>query len=255
MSTSVRNSSEGRTGASPRRRARHREAEFDSLERLWDKKKDQLRREFNVYGRPPGNGDVQDRVAGEDVKTGLARAFRATGDPVFADAIAALRSYGLDAAKPGKSLKAAGRAVFGDETRGYLENMKYLIDQEKHSVKRAAQNVSAYYFVNGLSFETVVKDLETKYSRWAKSSFPPQEIHDVGDLGYSVWVRPKSKTRIYFPARRELVPADGALVPFTSYWRHRFHDGSIEISLPEVAVQTLSENRPEISDGELISAG
>ncbi len=209
MSTSVRNSSEGRTGASlRRRRARKREDEFDSLENLWDDiKKDQRRREikeFNVYGSLPGNGDVQGRdVVGEDVKTGLARAFRATGDPIFADAIAALRSYGLDAAKPGKSHKSARRAVFGDETRGYLENMKYLIDQEKHSVKRAAQNVAAYYFVNGLSFETVVKDLEAQYSRWAKSSFPPQEINDVGDLGYSVWVRPKSKTLYLFscPAR------------------------------------------------------
>jgi hypothetical protein len=234
MSTSVRNSSEGRTGASPRRRGRKREDEFNSLEELWDIKKDQHKREikeFNVYVRPPGNGDVQDLdVVGKDVKTWLARASRATGDPVFADAIAALRSYGLDAGKPGKSQKAARRAVFGDETRVYLENMKYLIDQEKHSVKRAAQNVAAYYFVNGRSFESVVKDLETQYSRWAKSSFPPQESHDVGDLGYSVWVRPKSKTRIYFPGRRELVPAGGALVPFTAYWRRRFHDGSIEIS-------------------------
>ena len=121
----------------------------------------------------------------------------------------------------------------------YLESMKWLHDRwricrgrrrREYSIKRAAQKIAAEDFVDGISFETVAKDLETRYAEWKKKDFPQEKISDLGNARRQVWVTPKSNSLIPFPGRRETVPANGALVTYTSYWRMLFDEGSITIS-------------------------
>jgi hypothetical protein len=273
-----------------RQREKPRAGAAEELERVWGEKRDARLRElkhwfgkavkdFDVYGRPLADGDVSESdVAGEDVALGLQRAVAATGDPVFADALAALKSYGLAGGKPKGSHTAARKAVFGDHDRGYLKHMKWLIDNnvkatrvvrrikerealskvkeedrttwsrehrlddktaieiieaercQETSVREAAECVASEFFVPGKSFKTVVNALRERFSEWERSGFADDQNIEHGDVGYLVKVRPVEGCRVLFPGRRGPLPAGGAVVQFTGYWRGRFADGSIEIS-------------------------
>lgn len=224
-------------------RERPRDDEFQEMKSKWEKRKREhaLNLEslygkkiegFDLYGAPLVKGGVSERdVPGEDVRLGLERAAAATGDPIFVDALAALKSYGLSGGKPRASYKAARSETRGDLFHGYLENMKWFIDHRRHSVRKAAEYAASHYFVNGDSFETVVSDLRERFAVWKKEGFPQKTSYaDGGDLGYWVRVRPCPGRRVTMPNTREAIPEEGVAVPFTQLWRRLFNDGAVSIS-------------------------
>ena len=192
---------------------------------------------IDAYGKPLGYGEVSSEdVVWSDVAVGLQRAANATGDPAFTDALAALKAYGLDGGSPKRSYNKVRSAVFGDDDRGYLENMKHLLEYEARnysSITAAAEGIASSYFYDADSFDAAVQRLRKLYAAWQREGFPDQPLDwHQGDLGYAVVVRPVEHVRVPLPATRVtgFLEDGGRKVPYTNYWRHRFRDGDVWLS-------------------------
>jgi hypothetical protein len=231
-----------KTRRGPRPRPKPREDEAGQLRKAWETQKAARDAElqhrygkrvdmFDAFGNALAEGEVAEKIIeGSDVALGLMQAFQTTGDPLFADALAALKSYGLAAGKPKASHKKVGLEAFGNVRQGYLNQMRWEIDNRGASERQAAERVCAKFFVTGGSFKTVVKDLSECFAAWSAIGFAVDLNHNHGDVGYLVKVRPVEGCLVSFPGRREKIPPEGVTVRFNAYWRRRFADGSIEIS-------------------------
>lgn len=238
-----------RIGARPR--AKLRQTQAHELEEKWRAKKAERWKEmqalyrkkvkrFDIYGKPLESGAPPEKdVSGHDVCLGLERAYTATGDPLFADAISALQAYGLHQGKPRKSYSDARIECWGDDGHRLLESMRWLIDNprlidnRRYSIRAAAERVAAENpSLEHNTFDAQVGELRARYSTWKRSGFALQPNRDRGNVGYCVHVRPALGRRVHFPASREVLPDEGAIVPFTAYWRRRFADGDVEIFRP-----------------------
>lgn len=206
------------------------------------------------------HGDAREFVDGRTLEKGLRFALEATGDPVFADAAAALASYGLTAAgSPRERLLALAAAIFSGDLRGHLIQMRFLLDRSARiraavetssrghglpsppqnvgalifSVRAAAAQIAAEFNVGiadpRASFASVVDNLIAEYGAWREAGFPePAPDPMLGDLGYRVHVAPAQGVTVLNPdADFAPLPATGAAVRWRLYWRHLFAEGSI----------------------------
>lgn len=214
--------------------ARTREAERHKQE--WSRKRsEQSARLREKYGPSfAGFDDVGDPILtkqdvprsmrGPEFVRALERALAATGDPVFDDALRAVRSYGLDKGGHGK----VRRQIWGDMERGALVQMQYFVERRGMSVPSAAEQVTAEGGLAGSSFEAVVQDLSKAFRAWRKSGYPDEEIgFEAGDLGYKVEISGIEDSA--FGALTSSLPAKGREQPSTLYWRRRFRDGSVAL--------------------------
>jgi hypothetical protein len=226
------------------RRASPREDARAKRERKWEATKRQRMstlkeiygqgfEDHNSYGEPILQGsDLIRDINSDEIILGLERASNATGDPIFLDALRALRAHGLGAGQPRRSFARAEEANYGRRWAGYLENMRFFCERRRprSSIPDAAEKVAAYYFVDGKSFSAVTKKLCEEYRSWERDGFPPLDTDsDPGDLGYCVLALPRPGVCVPIPNSRKCLPAEGAVVSYTSYWRRRFHDGDVSL--------------------------
>jgi hypothetical protein len=221
-----------------------RRAERARHEQIWNAKKKCYQKELeNKYGsgvkkidifeNPLRKGDVVGpHIPWENVALGLEQALKATGDSAFSDAIEALKSYGFDKGVWKQKFETVRNLVFGEVGFAYLGHMKWLLDRGRSpSIRAAAEDVAANYFVNGCNFETVTHDLRSQYSAWKNAGFPlePAAVAtDLGDLGYQVHVRPRPGLTVPDGKGGHLTE-EGATVPYTRRWRFLYYEGSVEI--------------------------
>lgn len=184
------------------------------------------------YGSLLSPGETPpDDIRGEDVAVGLECALKATGDPIFADALAVLRDYRLADGKPRASYEAARNRAFGDPDLGYLVQMRWFIEHKSASVRAAADDVAAKFCPLGEAFEATTRRLRDAYAEWSKAGFPEETIRDDGDAGYFVLAKPLDGALIPNPFDgMKPLPEEGVVVRFTAFWRCRFEEGSISIS-------------------------
>ena len=190
-------------------------------------------------------------VDGPTVVTALHHALAVTGDPIFRDAILAIKSYDLDKASPKKRLAAADENVQGDNAHAYLVQMRFLeergtapLNEEAlprlertnkirrySSVQHAASRVAAEFQVPGHSFDAVVGDLRKAFVSWKRRNYPPAAGEtNPGDVGRSIFVKPIGDLKIPLPDRPGVIlPGSGLPVRDTLYWRRIFAEGSVEM--------------------------
>ena len=71
-----------------------------------------------------------------DVLQALERAAAATGDPVFDDALRALRAYGFNSGGIERTAKLAERDIFGNFNIEYLRQMRWLLERSEKVERR-----------------------------------------------------------------------------------------------------------------------
>ena len=214
--------------------ARSRETEGHKQEWL-RKRSEQNARLRELYGSSFGGFDdvgdpiinstqVPRSMRGPEFVRALERALAATGDPVFDDALRAIRAYGLDKGGHGRVY----RQIWGSMERGALVQMQFFVERTGMSVPSAAEKVTAEAGLAGSSFEAITQDLSKAFRAWRKSGYPDEEIaFEAGDLGYKVEISVIEEDA--FKAISSQLPTKGRHQPYTLYWRRIFRDGSVSL--------------------------
>jgi len=147
----------------------------ETLNRQYERKKGRLNR---ISTRKPRG------VRGPEFVLALERAFQATGDPIFADALRAARQYGLDQ-KFERSAKRLQVEMFGDPLDGYLAQVAFLVERGKLekrgdrrwrrrlSIREACKYVVAETGLPAASFEAAVDRLRKQYLAHPRSDNSP----------------------------------------------------------------------------------
>jgi len=179
-----------------------------------------------------------------DVLRALERAAAATGDPVFDDALRALRAYGFDSGGIERAAKRAERDLFYSMEIEYLRQIKWLLERPEKdkrtrrasSVLEAAECVAAESFVRGPSFDSVVERLRKSYAQWQREGYPSGFTTTLtGDLQYKMLVKPVSEQSVPLMPDTSMLPAEGLEQQATAWWRRLFREGA-------VTLQFLSES-------------
>ncbi len=157
----------------------------------------------------------------------LEHMFGSTGDPIFADALAAVTSYGFEKHGLKRGGDRAEALTFGDLDEGYLAQIRFMVERRGWTVPVATQEVVARFRVPGQSFDTVTHELARRYRAWVAAGFPSPNIDDVGDLGYSWLVFPINDETLNLG--RIVIPPEGLTVKATGFWRRLLRDGSIRV--------------------------
>ena len=214
--------------------ARLRETEQNKQEWLRKRKErsSQLREQFGASFK--GFDDVGDPITannqrarsmrGPEFVRALERALSATGDPVFDDALRAVRAYGLDKGGHGK----ISRQIWGDMESGDFGQIRFLVERRGMSVPPAVERVVAELGLHGSSFEAIVQELSKSFRSWKKAGYPAEEVpYEAGDLGYRIEIGGIEDTA--FNALSKSLPTQGREQPSTLYWRRVFRDGSVTL--------------------------
>ncbi|MGU3284961.1 hypothetical protein [Methylobacterium mesophilicum] len=214
--------------------ARLRETEQNKQEWLRKRKErnSQLREQFGASFK--GFDDVGDPITannqqarsmrGPEFVRALERALSATGDPVFDDALRAVRAYGLDKGGHGK----VSRQIWGDTENGALVQIRFFVERRGLSVPPAVEKVVAELGLHGSSFEAIVQELSKTFRIWKKAGYPAEEIaFEAGDLGYKVEIGGIEDD--VFDALSRSLPTQSREQPSTLYWRRVFRDGSVTL--------------------------
>jgi len=184
---------------------------------------------FDDVGEPINRADQASRsMRGPELMRALDRALAATGDPVFDDALRAIRAYGLDKGGHGK----VRRQIWGDMDRGALVQMQFYVERRGTrrgmSVPSAAEKVTAEACLSGSSFEAIVQDLSKAFRAWKRAGYPDEAIEfEAGDLGYKVEISGIEDGAL--SALTSSLPTQGREQPSTLFWRRRFRDGSVPL--------------------------
>jgi hypothetical protein len=180
---------------------------------------------FDGIGQPIFAGENVDRVTrGPELVHALERAFFATNDPVFDDAIRALRAYGLDEG----DYKNAAKENWGDDDDGYLTQVRYLVQRRKMSMRAASEQVVSELGIFGPNFERTVDRIRHKFNDWKKDGYQPNKIDFLaGNLGYTIAVAAVEGFDI--GALMRPLPTQTEEQPATRWWRHRFRDGAVSV--------------------------
>ncbi|MDX7950496.1 hypothetical protein P7D22_04790 [Lichenihabitans sp. Uapishka_5] len=169
-----------------------------------------------------------DRLRAPELIRALERMHTATGDPVFDDALRAMKAYGFDRHGLVRGAKVAQEAAYGPPDHGFLVQMRFNVERRGETIPEAAENIAAEFGAPGHSFDATTQRLEEGFREWRKANFAEPDPTPPGDLGYSLRVYPaEGDTLELFPG--EKITRVGAVRPADSFWRRLFRDGSILI--------------------------
>lgn len=233
-----------------------RKRETEKWRADWEKKKETRKVEmqaiygdkfesFDDIGMPVFKGSKKNRpMRAPELVQALERALHATGDPVFDDALRALKAYGLDGEreedsdKDTKSLQ--GETVkykrhkeifeknFSDLDQPYLIRMRQYVEMRGFSPHAASEIVASEMYAPGSTFDIAADRIRRKFSIWKKRNFK-EIIPDAlaGDLGYKIAV--SAVDGVDLAALTKSLANKGEEQPATRWWRCRFREGSVAI--------------------------
>ena len=188
--------------------------------------KDEYRRQWDEKVRIPEPAIPSEAMRIPELLRSLDHILHSTGDPLFSDVMAAVKSYGFD-----RGLKRGGtdahEKVWGDPDEGYLNHIRINVERFGWNVTEATRHVVARYNAPGQSFDTVVSRLATKYRAWAAAGHPAPIVGDPGDTGQLWTVFPVDGSPLNLG--HVVVPVDGVTVNATHFWRRMFRDGVIRV--------------------------
>jgi hypothetical protein len=212
-----------------------RKRETAKLKSIWQNKKDARTEEwrqrygegfkgFDDLGEPVVEGVEARSLRGPELVRALERAFIASGDPIFDDALKAVRVYGLDQG----GHKQIAKQTWGGNDERYLVQIQFLVERKRMSSRAATEQIVSEFFIDGHSFEAVNERVRHKFDEWRRSGYAPEVInYDAGDLGYLISVKPAPGVSLEALARG--LPTQGEVQPATSFWRRVFREGAISI--------------------------
>ncbi len=199
----------------------------DASDRKKPLPKDEYRRQWEAKPRPPVRQETGEPMKVPELLRSLQRMLETTGDPLFADTIAAVEAYGFKGRGLTRGGNDARKEAWGDPDEGYLNHIRFNKDRFGWTVPECTQEVVARLNAHGPSFDTIVDRLSNRYRAWAAAGHPAPTIADPGDIG---------QTWTVFPIGDEplnlgdiVVPVDGVTVSVTNFWRRIFRDGVIRV--------------------------
>lgn len=226
----------------------------NSWREKWESLKNGSGRSYRVSLLPnagirPSSTEKYKEIDLTKVAQGLEMIADATGDTIFSGALVVLHSYELQRGGL-KSLERASQLIFhGYENPdlSHFKQMKELISRGvAPTIRRAAEQIAVeFWLTDSASFDATVDRLRKGYSRWEKEGCRAEVTGSPkeGDAGYLVLAKPVGRNlKIPMPSdmrgrdiwewqshEEAYLPQEGAIVPFTRYWRNFFNDGSISV--------------------------
>jgi len=179
--------------------------------------------DFNQNNQPIYDGESGRSLRGPELARTLEQLFVLTGDPVFDDALRAVRAYGIDQGKTSRSI----REIWGDARYGHLTQVQYLVNRKRKSVPEASRQVAAEMFISAATFNEAWDALARDFRAWKKAGCPEVSCDaSVGDLGYRVKITSVDGSAVASP----LAEGGGTDQASTLYWRRLYREGAVAMS-------------------------